>query len=398
MSALRRDRRVARAPSVAALLLCAAAAPAAQRQQADVCPWCAEGRPELAAALGHGPMPLLGADSEAFAAAYDESAWRFLETPHFRFASSLGDENLSSRDLLRLEADLARLREAFPKLPARPRKLDPWLRLHWMALRAESFYARFQTLLRVTDADFPAARGDGPFMGDGPFLGEKEKFEVVLHEARETHFRVTEEQTGVRVTDTMRWHSRAPHKLVVSIPAVDSDLRQDRWLLPHVVHNLSHMLFAAYKHFSYDPPVWLDEGLAHAMEREVEPESWTREGEEGTFRERGRARPWDEQVKALVARGKAPSVAALLRLHTIGELDEDAHACCWSLARFLLDRHAEQFAALLGGIKGQLDERGYPSGKDLPTLQRRLLQELWSWTPIDLDAAWRDFVLAPPER
>jgi len=176
------------------------------------------------------------------------------------------------------------------------------------------------------------------------------------------------------------------------VPAVDSDLRQDRWLLPHLVHNLSHCFLAAYKHFSYDPPTWIDEGLAHAMEREVEPSSWTREGEEGTFQERGRSQPWDGEALKLVKKDKASSLAALMRKHTIGELKTADHVSCWSITRFLIERHPEQLAAFLGGIKGQLDERGYPSGKDLAGLQRRLLREHWDWSAIDLDAAWRDWM------
>lgn len=369
-----------------AAALLSAAAPAQARND-EGCPWC--GRE---AAADHGPMPLLASDSAAFAAADPGSDWRFLETEHFRIASALGPSRLGAGDLERLGPDLERLRQRFPELPKRPRRLDPWLRLHWYGMRLEDFYRRFQDLLAVTDADFPERRGDGPFMGDGRYLGEREKFEVILHEDRGSHFLVTEAATGVRVTDSMRWHSRAPHKMVLSVPAVDSDLRRDRWLLPHLVHNLSHNLLAAYKHFSYDPPVWIDEGLAHAMEREIEPESWTREGEEGTYRERGRSRPWAEEARRLARRPDRPTLAALMRRHTIGELSPDEHVLCWSLARFLIEEQPAGLAAFLGGVKGQLDERGYPSGKDLPGLQRRLMREIWDWSPNDLDAAWQAWV------
>jgi hypothetical protein len=376
-------------PLARALGLLLLAAPAAARSGEDPCPWCEEGEPATLGVVGHGPMPLLGADSAAFRAAYEESEWLLLETTHFRIVSDLGASRLSAKDAKRIEADLERLRAAFPDLPKRVTKLDPWLRLHWIGLRLEDFYARFQGLLGVTDADFPESRGAGPFMGDGRYLGEKEKFEVYLHQSRGTHQRLTGENNGVRVEGSMRWHSRAPHKLIVSVPAHDADLRQDRWLLPHLAHNLSHAFLAAYKHFSYDPPVWLDEGLAHAMEREIEPDSWTREGEEGTFQDGGRSKPWDDAARKLARDPDSPSLSSLLAKHTIGELARDEHVVCWAAVRFLIDHHGEAFAAFLGGVKGQLDARGYPSGKDLPALQRRLLRELWDWSPPDLDAAWR---------
>src|SRR5262249_25146646 len=50
----------------------------------------------------------------------------------------------------------------------------------------------------------------------------------------------------------------------------------------------------------------------------------------------------------------------------------------------------------VGGVKGQLDEQGQPTGRDLPELQRKLLGELWSWTAVGFDEAWLAS-LAPPK-
>jgi len=52
-------------------------------------------------------------------------------------------------------------------------------------------------------------------------------------------------------------------------------------------------------------------------------------------------------------------------------------------------------AAFLGGVKGQLDAQGYPSGSDLPGLQRTLLKDLFGWTPADFDAAWTEWAQQP---
>lgn len=38
------------------------------------------------------------------------------------------------------------------------------------------------------------------------------------------------------------------------------------------------------------------------------------------------------------------------------------------------------------------DENQMPTGRDLVGLQRRLLRELWDWTPAQLDEAWREWV------
>ena len=382
-----------------ALALTAPAAPALQGRGKDpeTCPWC-KNDPELmqaAGVLSHGPISIGPEGSEVLAAKLVGPAWRFAETAHLRFASSLADQAIDMRDRERVEAELARLRETLPSIPRKLKRLDPWLRLHLFAMKGEELYARFQRLLGVTDADFPEERtAEGPFMGAGRYLGEKDKFEVVIHRARATHGLFTADFSGLRVSDSLRWHFPREHKLLASVPAEDSNLREDRWLWPHVAHNLSHLFLCAYKHFSYDPPIWLDEGLALAMEKEAEPGSTTREGEEGSERFSGGPSDWNEAARKLVARGKAPRLAELMAAKGFSELDDDANIAVWSIARFLLDEHGEPFAGFLGGIKGQLDAAGYPSGADLPDLQRRLLRELWGWSPADLDAAWKAWVLA----
>jgi len=379
------------------LLLLAASAAAQER-----CPWCKDDPALLSRAglVGHGPMDVgpPQADgrrgSQAIVEELPASQWVFLESAHLRLASALGSESVSGRDRERVEADLARLREVLPDVPRKARKLDPWLRAHLTVMRAEELYARFQALLAVSDADFPERRGAGPFMGDGPYLGEREKFDVVVHASRRSHQAFTLAMCGVSITDSLRWHLNPPHKLIVSIQAEDADLGTDRGLESHLAHNLSHMWLCAYKHFSYDPPIWLDEGLAHLIEKEVDPESTTTDGDEGAMREVSAPKDWPARAARLAATGKAPTFAQLLHAKSFSELEMDAQVCAWSRLRFLADEHPAELAAFLGGVKGQLDDAGYPSGEDLPGLQRRLLKELWGWTPADFDAAWSVWVQA----
>jgi hypothetical protein len=387
---------------IALLALGTVAAQPARAQ--DSCPWCRDD-PALMSAAGivsHGPIEIGPPSedgrpgSEVITERLPAAQWLFLETAHLRIASALGDERVDQKDRPRVDADLARLRAVLPTVPERVRKLDPWLRLHLLAMRCEELYARFQELLGVSDADFPERRqAEGPFMGDGPYLGEREKFELVIHTTRSSHQLFTAGFTGVRVTDSLRWHLNPPHKLIASIPAEDADLKRDRGLVPHVAHNLSHLFLCAYKHFSYDPPIWLDEGLAHAIEKEVDPEFTTTDGEEGAMRDSKGPKDWWAAARKLAASGKAATFAQLLHARSFGELDMDAQVVAWSRVRFLMDAHPEACAAFLGGVKGQLDAQGYPDGSDLPGLQRRLLKDLLGWTPADFDTAWTEWAQLP---
>jgi hypothetical protein len=157
---------------------------------------------------------------------------------------------------------------------------------------------------------------------------------------------------------------------------------------------LSHLFFCAYKHFSFEPPIWLDVALAMALEKEIEPESRTTEGEEGSLRDIHAPTDFADAARKLVAADKQVRLAVLMQAKDFAELGRDGAVTAWSLARFLLEQHGASFAKFLGGVKGQLDARGYPSGEDLPGLQRKLLKELWGWTPADLDQAWSAWVRA----
>jgi len=368
-----------------------ALAPSQKLQRQAVCPYC-KNDPELLAAadlVGHGPMSLGESGSEALEKLLPTGQWVFLESKHLRWASSLASESIKAADRERLAAELDRLRLFFPEIPKRVKKLDPYLRIHLMAARGERFYRRFQGLLGVTDADFPASRQEqGPYMGNGPYLGEKGKFEVILHANRGTHRRFTAKTMGVDITDAVRWHLRTAHKMIVSVPAVDADLRHDRSLYPHLVHNLSHLMFCAYKHFSFDPPAWLDEGLAGAMEQEIDPEFHTLDGEEGSLPDSVGPRDWNRELKRLLRKGQLTGCASLWRLRSFGEFQPEDYVSAFGLVRFLIDTYPSEFAAFLGDIKGQLDAAGFPDGSGQIDVQRAGLKRLFGLTPARLDELW----------
>ena len=379
-----------------ALLLpvpCTAFTPAADTTP---CAWCADEPERLAGAraIGHGPFPIARTTSAALAEQFDDREWLFLETPHFRIAWNLPASRITRKDAKVLEPDIARLRAVLIGVPERISKLPSGLRLHLMGQLLEDTYDRFQELADITDADFlPRNERDPPWMGAGPFLGELDKFEFVYHADRETHEQFTRECTGVRSTDALRWHFSPAHKLMASIPAEDPDLRQDRWLRGHSVHLASHLMFCAYKHFTYDPPLWMDEGLAHALERELEPASTTIDTDEGAGADRPKSKPWTGRDKKLVKRDKAPRVSTLMRIQSFADMDEAAHITSWSILCFMIEKHPAELAAVLGGVKGQLNASGVHSGGDLPGLQRRLFKEILGWSPAEFDSHWQAWVL-----
>jgi hypothetical protein len=379
---------------VVALALAPAAGQSARGGAA--CPYC-RNDPALLAASGlvsHAPATIGAGTREEFVAKLVGPTWIFAESAHLCIAFALGAATVDQADRKAIDTELELLRAVLPTVPAKPKKLDPYLRLHLLAFRAERLYARVQALLGVRDEDFPEQRtANGPYMGNGRFLGEKEKFELVIHSTVATHRLFTRELAGVEVVDSLRWHVMPAHKLLASIPAEEPDLKQDRWLFPHVAHNLTHLMFCAYKHYSYEPPPWLDEGLALAMEKEIELRAHTFEGEEGTKRDsKGPTDPWGAAKKA--ATSGEVKFAELLNAKNHGELRTDAALLAWTMVRFLIDEHGAAFARFAGDVKGQLGPDGRPTGANLVDLQRASLKERFGWTPQQFDEAWRAWLAA----
>ncbi|TAJ18048.1 MAG: hypothetical protein EPO68_08435 [Planctomycetota bacterium] len=379
--------------AVFALLL----AGGARAQSADAaafapCPYC-DDDPALLAKLGlvrHGAMPFGARDSLAVAAGAPRGTWWFLESAHFRVALGIGACAIEPARIDAVERELALLRAVLPKVPRSPRKLDPPLRLHLAVQRLEHSYARIQRALGVADADFPESRPlDGPFMGDGRFLGEKDKFEFAIFASEADHNAWIKPFSGATVTDTLRWHFSPQHKLHASVPAHDSDIRTDLGLHTHLVHNLAHLMLCAYKHFSYDPPAWLDEGLAIYFEKEIDPNAITLEGQEGGSKSVRPPANFAARARALAQSDGGPRFARLLGLREVADFEGDDLVASWAIAKFLVEAHPQPFARFVGALKGQLDERGVPTGRDLGGLQRKLLQELWQWNPQQLDREWR---------
>lgn len=146
----------------------------AAQKKPETCPWCKNDPEKMARAglVSHGPIAVGPHGSEAIVKDLPAGQWLFAETAHLRWASALGPMTVELDDKKRVMAELDRLRLVLPDIPKEPKKLDPWLRLHLLAMKGEDFYARFQRLLQVSDADFPESRDmDKPFMGNGRFLG-----------------------------------------------------------------------------------------------------------------------------------------------------------------------------------------------------------------------------------
>ena len=166
-------------------------------------------------------------------------------------------------------------------------------------------------------------------------------------------------------------------------------LRVDAAMHGHVAFNLAHNFLDGYKHYSYEMPVWLHEGLAHVMERELSPEYNSFDSSEGATANKTRKDDWGAQVLKLIGQDKAPRLSQLVGRKTYGELELADHYVTWSMIDFMVREHPDKLAALLGGLKGLKREDGWPDGGRVKDRQRELFRELFGGSYAHFDELWK---------
>lgn len=361
----------------------------------SLCPWC-HGEPDRMKAAGivsHGPFPFGLKDTEEVDAYLATSDIKWIETPHFELGYALAPYKVRTEERQKLRDELTELAEVLPDVKPRAKVLDPWLMAHLYARRCEKQLARFLEVAQLELDDFP----DGtkhwdmttPYFGEGPYLGMKAKFEVLILPSEPASQLYLSKQFGIRHKITQRWHLPAEQSISLTTHIQQGALRIDTALHGHVAFNLAHNFLDGFKHYSYETPVWLHEGLAHFMEREIDPHYNSFDSSEGSLASKTSKDDWGREVLKLIAADEAPRLSQLVGRKTYGELELDDHYVTWSMIDFLAREHPDALAALLGGLKGLKREDGWPDGGRVQDRQRELFRELFGGSYADFDERWR---------
>jgi hypothetical protein len=387
----------------AALSALAALAPCADAQRPNdpaACGWC-RSDPELLAAAGlvsHGPFPFGNEDSARVDALLAVNDIRWIESKHFRIGFALGSHKVKQEEKAKIRAELTRLAQALPKVDPKTKVLDPWLRAHLYAQRCEELYVRFLELMRVKEEAFPPVPRQwdrqGKYMGEGPYLGEREKYEVLIVPAEASHVQFLKTHFGLLIKQTQRWNILSRDCLIVAIHTAEGGLREDQALHGHVAFNLAINFLDGYKHYSYETPIWIREGLAHFMEREISPDFNSFDSSEGAVAAKTSKSNWEPEVLKLIAGGEAPRMAELVALKGYAELELPHHFATWSMIDFLLRTNPEGFACLNDRLHGNVDEQGIPDGSAMEDLHREAFRDCLGLGYPEFDRAWADWARA----
>lgn len=329
---------------------------------------------------------------------------RWIETAHFVIGSTLRSWNVPLEPDIRakIRAELDRLNEKGIRVSSKKRVLDPWLRLHLYAMRAEDTYAEIQDWLGVTDADFPATpekviSGQGRYMGFGPYLGQKGKYLLLLCDDAGTYQDYLKRYVGRDSKLGQRWHFKDTGSLFYGVSAESEEgrLKDDTALHCNVVFNVVHNCIDGYRHYSYDLPVWIKEGLAHWFERRINPRWNSFDQNEGSLADMKPTWRWEPRTRQLLSSGKGTALAEAYTWRDYGQIGFDDHILIWSRWDYLLDQGKDKFAAFMLRVKGRVDPVTWRADQnDLVGATRDALLEVYGLTPLTLDEKWKEWVMA----
>ncbi|MCA8941263.1 MAG: hypothetical protein KDB80_01780 [Planctomycetes bacterium] len=336
---------------------------------------------------------------------YEKILW--VETPHFRIGSMLPKWSVPTDPTVKkkLREELGRLQARLgddKKIKVKPRVLDPWLRLHLFAQRAEEHYALFSDWLGVKDEDFPKLGekvmiGQGPYMGQGPYLGQEGKYLLLMSESAESMNDYLKTYTGRDTEYGQRWNFKVPGSLIYGI-ATDMEkgrLKHDTALHANVVFNLTHNFIDGYRHYSYETPVWIREGLAHWFERQISPRWNTFNATEGSPADMKNTWKWEVETRKIIASNKFSPFAETYTWRDYGQINFDDHVACWSRWDYLLSLGKDKFSQFMKGVKGRVDPKTYiADDSNLIEATRIALREAYGLTPLTIDELWAEWVKA----
>lgn len=178
----------------------------------------------------------------------------WLETEHFKIGSTLGTcavpKDSTARRLVKGELKL--LHDRLAKIPSSRSRLEPWLRLHLYALRAEQLYDEIAALTGKADAD--------------GHLGQPRKILLLLFDRKSDLARYSARFCG-RQTEISQTHLhvQSGHSAVMMTAEGDDGVRDCETAYAQFRFLLTRALLQAVG----ETPPWLGYGLAHVYEREV---------------------------------------------------------------------------------------------------------------------------------
>lgn len=362
----------------------------------EVCPYT-KGDRELEKKLGYskfGFLPWRGAeDSVTVKQNMGGVPMLWVETEHFRIGSSLVSYKIPNNreERARIKEELARLKEKLGKLRAPKKKLDPFLRLHIYAQRAEDAYAAFLEDWGLEEADFKAR---------GPHLGHPNKILLLLCERKSEFGRYlrTYEEMELEYSYRTGWHNDGL-LVALNVEAIAENWKEekeapvDSMFHCAMVANLGANLIDGWSTPIFSAPEWLVYAYSHYAQRRVEPQWTVFDGRKIIYDKDDDSWNWHPRVRNLVKNDFYASFEKMAGFTDYGDIHNRDHLVGWSKLDYILNAAEGDKQAFLNAATTKLSSRE-TRNLETPevTRQVRALEKAFAMTPNEFDAAWAEWV------
>ena len=312
--------------------------------------------------VGYGPLAWAdGKRTADIEKVLGEGRVLWMETEHFKFGSNFGFARAPKDPKARrlLKGELKRLHKKCKKVPTSASKLDPWLRLHLYAQRAEELYDEFADL---------AGRPHGERR-----LGEKQKLLILLFEKKSDLARYFKSFCGRETQQTQRHtHYGTGHRSLVMTAEGDDGPRDSETTHAQFRYFAMQMFMDA----AGGGPLWLQYGLGHVYEREVPCNMINCGVRADESVDLASQYEWGKKIRKRVK--FEGLVVPFEELTTKTDLGYYGHVQAWARVEWMLQDRA-RFAEFLGAVLGK------------PSRARQVaaLAGVYELEPAAFDAAWR---------
>lgn len=318
----------------------------------------------------------------------------WIETAHFRVGSSLRSVDWPASNEARrlLQEELKLLRQKLPGIAAKPKRLDPWLRLHLYAQRCEKAYAEFLHLVGATDADFPAK---GKLPREGAFLGQPDKFLVLLFQKRSDMARYMDRFCGRKDDRSARYYHQKTCQMLLCIAADALEGFDEAGVHSHVLDGVWHNLVSGYQGNLFPLPLWFSEGLSHYYSRMVPTQALSVMVKDDEAVDQAQQNNWPVRVRRRVQHIEyCIPFEKLAALSDWGECGYNAHTQFWSRIDYLMRLDAEKVGLMLSKLKGVQPQNDWDGqGAQIRVMAQKLVADLFEMDAATFDARWREWVL-----
>ena len=327
----------------------------------------------------------------------------WVETDHFKLGSGLPEYTVpdDQREKERFKQELERLAERLPDVKTKPKKIDPWLRLHLYAQRLEELYAKFLAEFDLEESQFPTAPPDPkkkstlPYMGQGRYLGMSSKYTVLLFDKKSAHARYSSVHLRQELKGPTRWHFSTvdswlfitANEFLEGLYANDSALACD--VLSGVSQNLAH----GFRGYRVGLPFAIREGIAHWFSRQFDPRYHIFSGFDQTRINIKEEWNWAPLVRARVDHDVFPTLEKMLAWSDAEALEWADHLMLWSRMDYLLTREDGLAGRLLHAFKEPPATRITSTPDELAGRARAAFEKVTGSELAELDSQWSDWVL-----